>query len=212
MALRLNLLPQEERFYDLIAESSELAYRCVLLLRQVVLETDPERRIKLSEDIKTAKAKAKSVVTELSEKLCRTFITPLDREDIQALAYGLYKLPKTVEKAQDRILLFQMASFEGDLDRLTANMVAAAEHLRDMLGHIQSMKEMKRVNESCEKIHHVESETDALLSQLLLSLFQNEPDVKQVILRKDLYDLMENIVDRQRDLANIILSIFLKNA
>lgn len=212
MLFGINLLPQENRFYDLIGESGELAYSCVQLLKQLVAEEDPEKAFKLGHDIEIAKGRAKEVMLEITEKLCQTFVTPFDREDLHALAHSLYKIPKISEKIQERILAFQLRPFHNDFYKLTDNMTQAAEHLQYLVRNIKTLKDSQEVHDKCALLHNIESNTDELLSQLLVQLFQKEDDAKQVILRRDMYNLMESIVDRHRDIGNIILEIVLKHS
>lgn len=212
MLFGIQLLPQEDRFYDLMSESGELAYSCVQLLKQLVAEEDPEKAYKLGRDIEMAKARAKEVTNEISEKLCQTFITPLDREDIHALAFGLYKIPKISEKTQELILAFHLKAFHNDLHKLTDNMVEAAEALHFLVCNLKTLRDSQQVHDKCALINNIETNTDELLTQLMIQLFQQEPDAKQVMLRRDLYDRMESIVDRHRDAGNIILEIVLKHS
>ncbi len=212
MLFGINLLPQEDRFYDLLGESGELSYLSVQLLKQLVNETDSQKAYKLGQDIKVAKNRSKAVTQEIVEKLCHTFITPFDREDIHALARGMYKIPKICEKAQERLLSFQIQPFQSDLYRLTDNMVEASEQLHFLLKNLKTLKHLQQVSDKCALLQNVENNTDELLNQLLVDLFQKEHDVKQIILRRDVYELMENIVDRHRDMGNIILEIVLKHS
>jgi uncharacterized protein len=212
MAFSLSLLPKEDRFYDLISESGELSYLSVQLLKNLVVEGDPQKAYKLGRDLEIAKGRAKTVTHEITEKLCQTFITPLDREDIHALASGLYKIPKISEKAQERILAFNLKPFQNDFFKLTANMEEAAEHLQFLIQNLKTLKDSQAVHDKCALLNNVENNTDELLNQLLLELFEKESDVKQVILRKDVYNLMESIVDRHRDMGNLILEIVLKHS
>jgi len=94
MLFGINLLPQEDRFYDLIGETGDLAFHCIHLIQKLVVEEDEEKMFKLGRDIEMAKSRAKEVTNEAADNLCKTFITPFDREDIQSLCYGLYKIPK----------------------------------------------------------------------------------------------------------------------
>lgn len=212
MLFGINLLPQEDRFYDLIGESGELSYQCVQLLKHLVSEENPEKAFKLGHDIEIAKGRAKEVSHEITERLCQTFVTPLDREDIHSLATGLYKVPKIAEKAQERILAFRLKPFQNDFFKLTDNMAEAAEHLQFLIKNLKTLKDSQLVHDKCALLNNIETNTDELLSQLMVDLFQQESDVKQVILRKDVYNLMESIVDRHRDMGNLILEIVLKHS
>jgi len=90
-------------------------------------------------------------------------------------------------------------------------MAEAAEPLHYMVKNLKKLKDSSEIQDKCQLINNVESNTDDLIHQLIVDLFEKEPDVKQVIIRKDIYSLMENIVDKQRDMSNLILEIVLKH-
>lgn len=211
MVFGIQLLPQENKFFELLHESGEISYRVVHLLRDLLAEDNHERKLKLGQDIEIAKTRAKIITNDIAESLCKTFITPLDREDIHALAYGLYKIPKITEKVQERILTFGMPQLDEDFYQLASKMVEASEPLADLLRDLKSLKDLPLVQAKCALIHNVETQTDALLNGLLLKLYQGESDVKQIIFRRDIYALMEKVVDRHRDVAGVLLEIVLKN-
>lgn len=212
MPFGFTLLPQENRFYEVLHESGEASYQVVQLLQHLVREEDRDKAIKLGRDIELAKTRSKASTLEVTGMLCKTFITPFDREDIHALARGLYKIPKIAEKTQERILAFYLRPIENDFIHLTDNMAEASEDLRFLLKNLQSLKVNPQIQDRCTRIHNVEGRTDELLSDLMVTLFQKEDDIKQLILRKDVYNLMEGLVDRHRDLANVILEIVLKHS
>ena len=212
MPFGITLLPQENRFYEILHDNAEAAYVCVQLLQRLVVEEDREKAEKLGADIHAAKTRAKSGTQEITEMLCKTFITPFDREDIHALARGLYKIPKIAQKCQERVLTFYLRPFEDDFIQLTKNMADASEHVCFLMKNLELLKVNEEMQARVTEVHNIESQTDALLSRLQQRLFEKEMDIKQLILRKDVYDMMEGLVDRHRDLSNIILEIVLKHS
>jgi uncharacterized protein Yka (UPF0111/DUF47 family) len=209
--ISFNLLPREDVFYDLISESGELSYLTVRLVKHLVEADNLDRAQKLSRDIETAKNRSKAVTNEITGRLCRTFITPLDREDIHSISTALYRIPKLCEKTQERILSFNIKPFEDDLFRLSAQMAEAAEEVHYLVQNLRTFQHSAHVHDRCALLNNIEIHADELLSQLMVKLFKADMDVKELILRKDIYNLMEAIVDTHRDIGNIVLEIVLKH-
>lgn len=144
--------------------------------------------------------------------LCRTLVTPFDHEDIHRLSRGMYKTLKVCEKTQERLVAFQLRPFQNDFFKLTSNMVEASDVVHTLVKSLKVFKDSKPIHDKCALIHNIESNTDKLLNQLTIDLYQYENDFKKILIRKEVYGLMENIVDRQRDVANVILEIVLKHS
>src|SRR4029077_11684009 len=124
------LLPKDSKFLVLLNQISELANKSVLLLHDLTMEEDQEKAFKLAREIEMAKDKAKEVTSEITEMLCRTLMTPFDHEDIHRLSRGLYKILKICKKTEERIIAFNIRSFQNDFFKLTSNMVEASEILK----------------------------------------------------------------------------------
>jgi len=212
MVFGINLLPQDNKFFELLCETSELSNNAVHLLKDLTVEDDREKAFKLAREIELAKQKAKEVTYEITERLCRTLMTPFDHEDIYRLSRDLYKILKICEKAQERLVAFQLRPFQNDFFKLTSNMVEASDVIYDLVKGLKKIKDSKPVHDKCALIHNIEANTDRLLDQLTIDLYQYENDFKQILIRKDVYGLMESIVDRHRDVANIILEVVLKHS
>lgn len=212
MVFGINLIPRENKFLVLLNQTCELANTAVHLLRDMALEENPEKAFRLAREIEMAKQKAKEVTFEITELLCRTLMTPFDHEDIHRLSRGLYKILKICKKTEGRIIAFNVKPFQNDFFKLTTNMVEASEILLEIVKSLNKIQNTKPIHEKCALIHNIEANTDAILNQLTIDLFKQENDVKQIIVRKEIYYLMENIVDRHRDIANVILEIVLKHS
>lgn len=212
MVFGIDLIPRDNKFLALLNEISELANTSVHSLRNLTLEEDPEKAFKLARDIEMAKHKAKEVSYEVTEMLCRTLMTPFDHEDIHRLSRGLYKILKVCKKAEERIIAFHLRPFQNDFFKLTQNMVEVSDILKDIVKSLNKIKNTKPIHEKCSMIHNIEGKTDVVLTQLTIDLYEQENDFKKVLIRKEVYNLMENIVDRHRDVSNVILEIVLKHS
>lgn len=212
MGFILNLLPQDGRYFDLMSQTSELASKSVHLLHELMIEDDPEKVFKCAREIEAHKIKAKEITSEITEMLCRTLVTPFDHEDIYTLSRGMYKILKLCEKTEERFVAFEVKAHLNDFYKLSSNMVEASDVVHSMIVHLNNMKDSKAIHVKCALIHNIESNTDRLLNQLTIELYKNEDDFKQILIHKELYALLESIVDKHRDLANIILEIVLKHS
>ena len=162
------------------------------------------------EEFVHSRRKDKEITQELTEQLCKTFITPLEREDIQALAAALYKIPKTVEKIGERIVIFpgelHGRSFKKHLELLDE----AAETVLAMVKALRHGTDLATAREKNARLQTIEGDADKLELELLRDLFHGEYDTKQIIFLRDLYELLEKVIDRCRDAGNIILQVVLK--
>ena len=139
-------------------------------------------------------------------------MTALEREDIEALAAALYKIPKTVEKFAERYALFAAQLMDIDYASRAVMLEKATGVIVEMVGQLRKgmrLEEMKNLN---DRLQAIESEADRLILSLYQDLFSNERDASRLILRKDLFELLEKAIDRCRDAGNVIYQIVLKNS
>jgi uncharacterized protein len=156
----------------------------------------------------------KKIAEEISEALVATFATQLEREDIQMLSEALYKIPKTVEKFAERYAisasLVQGTNFSRHvrlLEAATEQVVEMVKELRDVgAGQLDTVKGMN------SKLQGIEGEADELILETLRDLWSGRHDTTRVIVMKDLYELLEKVVDRCRDAGKAVTHIVLKNS
>jgi len=157
-----------------------------------------------------SRRKDKQITQELTEQLCKKFITPLEREDIQALAAALYKIPKTVEKIGERVLICPEDLHGRSFRRQVELLEQAAETVLAMVRQLRKGTDAATAREMNAKLQSIEGDADKLELDLLRDLYQGEYKTKQVIFLRDLFELMEKVVDRCRDAGNIVLEVALK--
>lgn len=197
-------------FYDLLEASAVQARDSVQALHTLLSQpADPAHTL---DAFIASRAKDKKITQQIDEALCRTFVTELDREDIEALASSLYKIPKTVEKIAERVMLCRERLQSVDFSQQIRHMDAAVEIVATMIRELRKKIHLERVKALNDQIQKVEGEADKLLLSCLSQLYTQEKDAVQVVYLKDLYDLIEKVVDRCRDAGNVVTLIVLKNS
>lgn len=203
------LLGKEDKFFSLLEASAQEARTSVQAL--VKLSQDLDRPVPLDE-FSYSRRKDKMITREISAAVYTTFVTALEREDIEDLSNALYKIPKTVEKVSERMLVAPQFVRGIDfskqidlLDRATAIVVDLVRCLRDGM-------DLEKVKELNDKLQFLEGEADKHMMTLYKDLFSGKYQPLQVIALKDLYELLEKIIDRCRDAGNVIAHVALKNS
>ena len=200
----------DEKFYDLLEASAKQAdssvHHLVDLLGKLEQGDSPQYLIQFAE----SRREDKRITQQLTEELSKTFITPLEREDIQALAAALYKIPKTVEKIGERMLIspqdLPKVSFRKQIELLDQ----AAEAVLAMVKQLRKGTNIGVAREMNAKLQTIEGHADDLELDLLRDLYQGNYDARHIIYLRDLYDLLEKVIDRCRDAGNVVVQIVLK--
>ena len=202
-------LSRDDKFYDLMEGSAQEARGAIQSL--VALLRDGDEKPKL-EAFAAARRMEKRLAQELSEKLCKTFVTPLDREDIEAISHALYKIPKTAEKFGERYLLSGIELHGVDLSRHVELLDRAAEVIVLVVRELRKGLQLKHIKAHNDELQRIEGEGDKLMLESLHQLYASRCDPFQAMLMKDLLEMLEKIFDRCRDVGNIIFHIVLKHA
>ena len=203
------LLGRDDVFFDLLEKSAEEARESVRLL--VRLLGTPGSGGAALDEFALLRKKDKRITEELSTRLTQTFVTPLEREDIEALSTALYKIPKTLEKFGERLLLSRAQVGAADFSRQVQLLESAIGTVEELVKHLRRSK-LDVVKEQNDKLQYLEGEADKLMMELLRGLYNGQSDPIRVIALKDLYELLEKVIDRCRDAGNIIFHIVLKNS
>lgn len=202
------LVGGDEIFFDLLERSAEEARESV----QVLLKLLGSPNASSLDDFALLRKKDKRITEEISERLTTTFVTPLEREDIEALSVALYKIPKTLEKFGERLLLCPERVRRTDFSRQAGLLERAADVVLLMVRELRKSPDLEKVKEQNDKLQYLEGEADRLMVDLLRDLYSGEKDPVSVIALKDLYDLLEKVIDRCRDAGNVLFHIVLKNS
>jgi len=203
------LLGNEDKFFTLLEASAEEARTSVQAL--VKLNKAPDRTNVLYEFVQSRR-KEKQIRSQISEAVYTTFVTALEREDIENLSHALYRIPKSVEKFGERLLLTPQYVQGVDFSKQVDLLELATDSIVAMVGNLRSGAKLEQVKALQDKLQYYEGEADKAVIELLKDLFSGQHDPIKVIVLKDLYELLEKVIDRCRDVGNIITNIALKNS
>ncbi len=203
------LLGKEDKFFSLLEASAQEARTSVQAL--VKLSKDLEKPV-ATDEFAYARRKDKQITQQISEAVYTTFITALEREDIEELSNALYKIPKTVEKFTERALLAPQQLRGIDFSKQISLLERATDIVLELVKSLREGMNLERVKELNDKLQFLEGEADKHMVVLYKDLFSGNREAVQVIVLKDLYELLEKMIDRCRDAGNVIAHIALKNS
>ncbi|HMJ04788.1 MAG TPA: DUF47 family protein [Chthoniobacterales bacterium] len=200
----------DEKFFDLLEASAQQADTSVHELVALLGRVEHEDSAQSLEAFVHSRRKDKEITQQLTEQLVKTFITPLEREDIQALAAALYKIPKTVEKIGERILICPRDLRRHNFAKQVQLLDQAAEVVVSMVKDLRKGTNLAATREKNNRLQALEGEADAFEVELLTDLYHGNYDARELMFLRDLSDLLEKVIDRCRDAGNVILEIALK--
>ena len=201
------LLGRSDEFFDLLEGSAQECLNSVTALRRVLAHPGVPPVL---DDFIAARRKDKEITAELEELLIRTFVTPIEREDLEALADRLYKIPKTVEKFAERFALVAPQIADVDFSPQAALLDEAVTLVVQLVKALHAA-DFPRINELQTHIQAVEARADDVLNESLRPLYAPGFSGLKAIILKDLFDLIEKAIDRCRDAGNVVSRILLKN-
>lgn len=199
---------KDDEFLELLEASAKTSKASVLTLKEIL--QNHKTGASLAAFAETRR-KEKVIATQITELLARSSITSLDREDIEAITNALYKIPKTVEKFAER---YTVCGAQLSAVNFSAQ-VALAEQSTDLvITMIKALEtsHFEEINSLNEKLQTIEGDADKLMLQLLAELYTGRHPALTVIIVKDLYELLEKVVDRCRDVGNVVANVVLKHS
>jgi uncharacterized protein Yka (UPF0111/DUF47 family) len=203
------LLGKEDKFFNLLEASAQEARNSVQALSKLSSNLDKSLPM---EEFAYSRKKDKEITQEISAAVYTTFVTALEREDIEELSNALYKIPKTVEKFCERVLLSPQYVRGIDFTRQISLLERATEIVLELVRSLRDRMNLEKVKELNDKLQFLEGEADKHMMVLYKELFNSQHPPVQVIVLKDLFELLEKIIDRCRDAGNVISQIVLKNS
>jgi predicted phosphate transport protein (TIGR00153 family) len=204
------LMPTEGRFFELFAEHAEEIVQASRELASLMATFDDlERR---SYVIETIEKRADRVAHAAIDLLHKTFITPIDRDDIHQLITKMDDIIDLMEDAAHSVHLYDVRSITPEAKRLADIGASCAEKVKEAVTLLSNMENARQIIAICGDIDKLESEADHVMRSAMAKLFRDEPDVRQVIKMRSIYELLEEVTDRSQDVANIIEGIVIENA
>ena len=204
----MRLLPREEQFFDLFIAVADRNKEAARHLREL-FEAAPELRMPHVEALKRLEHEADQVTHEVVNRLDRTFITPLDREDIHQLASDLDDVMDAMDGTARRSQIFGLGPAPDGVKRLTPVIERMVAVLADA---VRCLKTGEDVMGFCVEAKRLEEEGDAIYHDALGRMFAAERNAIELIKWKEIYDNLERTLDQSEDVANVLESITLKHA
>jgi hypothetical protein len=198
-----------DKFLKLLESAAQEAHESVRLTVEIMKAPHDTEKM---DSLVLARRKEKKISELISTELVRTFVTGLEREDIEALARGIYKIPKTAEKVAERYLIAVPHLNGLDLSRQAEMMLKATNGMLAMVRQLYHMNDLEKIKGLNDQLQYVEGEADKLMLELLRELYSGKHDPLKAIAMRDLYELIEKVVDRCRDVGNVVMQIVLKNS
>lgn len=204
------LLPREGRFYDLFNAHAEQVVRAgrelVLLIRDF---GNHEAHARLIDE---AEHSADRITAEAMRLLHKTFITPIDREQIHELVNAMDDICDLIQDVTESITLYDIRTITPEATRLADVALKCCERVNDVVALLEKDGHAEAVLKTCDEIDRLESDADRELRSAISRLFREEQDVREIIKMKVIYEQLEAITDRCEDVANLAEGIVLANS
>jgi hypothetical protein len=205
-----NLLPKEYEFYDMF---DKLAEHCVIASKQ--FQENMNKASFDEEDVKKIKEierTADSIVYNIVEKLNKTFITPIDREDIHQLAHELDSVIDYILKVSNHMKVYKITEINSRYTEEVKLIDRSIEALAKAINGLRNMKDSKKILRYCNEVNLIEDEGDQLRNEVMADLFGNNNDAIYIMKWKDIFQTSERVLDQCDDVSKIIESILVKQA
>ncbi len=202
----MRFLPKDEGFFALFDQLSDRLKTSAVILRDLFAE--PHRLEELTAKIKAEEHAADALTYDIMQRIDRSFVTPLDREDIHLLASRLDNVIDLIDGTARRVLMFRISERREPAMELIGVLVECADVIATAVKQIRTPA---AVHKNARLVKELEEKADALYMKAIQSLFAGTPDPLVVIKWKEIYDNLEHAVDECEDVANVLESISLKN-
>ena len=205
-------MPKNRVFYDLFEKVAGNVSIMSDKLRDLVAETENDKKVAILSQIEDLEHENDNLTHNIFTELGRNFITPFDREDIHYLATSLDDIADYIYATAKKINFYKVNTNDMGIQKLAEVIQMSSAEVRKAVIELRNMKNMKLITESLVKINSLENQADDLFDMSIERLFESEPDAKEVIKKREIYQVMEIATDKCEDAANVIESIIIKYA
>jgi uncharacterized protein len=210
------LLPREGNFFEMFNQHAERIVEAARAFSMLVANyNDPHLREQYNRDVDNAERAADRVTHDVNRMIHRTFITPIDRDQIHTLINTMDDVADLIQDSAETMALYDVRQVNDEITRLTDLSVKCCERVKDAVALISRLADpaiAEAALKTCEEIDRLESDADRVMRSAMSKLFREEPDVREVIKMKAIYELLETITDKCEDVANVIEGIVLENS
>lgn len=205
-------MPKDKVFYSLFEQVAETVAQMGVLMNEVVKETDFDKRAKLISQIEDLEHVNDDYTHKIFTELGRNFITPFDREDIHYLATALDDIADYIFASAKKINFYKVNPNDQGIQKLADLIEQGSFHIKNAVIELRNMKDMRQITDSLIKVNSIENQADDIFDMSIERLFEMEVDAKEVIKKREIYQVMETVTDKCEDAGNVIESIIIKYA
>ncbi|MGB5079295.1 MAG: DUF47 family protein [Burkholderiales bacterium] len=204
------LMPHEGRFFGYFVEHATLILEGAVELKAMMNDmSETERRAR---NIKSIETRADTVTHDTIQLLHKTFITPIDRDEIHLLITRMDDVLDLMEDVSQSVFLYDIRKIPDEANRLAEICVACAEKVKAAVSLLHNMANAEKIMKICTEIDRHETDADQVLRAAMAKLFRHEPDTRELIKLKEIYEHLETVTDKCEDVANIIEGIVIENS
>ncbi len=205
-------MPKNRIFYELFEKVANNVELMGSVLKNVVAEPDFDKRAALITQLEDLEHANDELTHNLFTELGRNFITPFDREDIHYLATSLDDIADYIYAAGKKINFYRVNPNDIGMQKFAELIEQGAAQVKIAVVELRDMKNMRNITEALVKINSIENQADDVFDFSIERLFATEPDAKEVIKKREIYQVMEIVTDKCEDASNVIESIIIKYA
>lgn len=201
-------MPREEKFFDLFEEMAANMVEAAKALEAML--ADMSHAEHHAAKVKDIEHKCDELTHRTMDALHKTFITPLDREDIRGLISSMDDVVDFIDAVAGRIFLYDLKASDPDMKAMAETSRMAAEVIAKVVVKLDKIKDPQTLLQSCIEINRLENDADRTLRAAMARLFREEKNAIEVIKKKEIFQLLESITDKCEDVANVIEGIVLE--
>jgi uncharacterized protein len=205
-------LPKDRVFYSLFEQIANKVEEMGVKLKEVVSESDFDKRASLILQLEDMEHQNDDLTHTVFIELGKNFITPFDREDIHSLANALDDVCDYIYACGKKINFYKINPNDPGIQKMADIILEASTSVKTAVIELRNMKNMRNITDALVKVNSLENQADDIFDLSIEKLFDTEPDVKEVIKKREIYQIMEVVTDKCEDVANVIESIVVKYA
>ncbi len=210
------LLPRDGNFFDLFNQHADCVVKAAEALSKLVANySDLELRERYTREVDDAEHAADRITHEVNRTLHKTFITPIDREQIHTLINTMDDVADLIQDSSQTMALYDVRHATEEIIRLTDLSLKCCQRMRhavSLIGDLSKPATAEAALKTCEEIDQLESDADRVMRSAMSKLFRGNDEVREVIKLKAIYELLETITDKCEDVANVIEGVVLENS
>ena len=208
------LMPREGKYFDLFNAHAELIAQGGKALSNMIaaLVDHPEQAPAFAEEIDTLERQADAITHDTLAQLHTAFITPFDRDEIHQLINGMDDILDVMQDVAESMSLYDISRVPPDAKAMAIVTENCCICVQSVIKLLHSMDNAPAILKCCHEINELESEADRSLRSAMSKVFREEPDVREVVKLKEIYELLESVTDRCKDVAGTVEAIVLENS